>query len=264
MRHLAKTLISLILIAGAAHAQGAFYEILASSNAAPACTLPTLTTAGAAYDNVQIAALGTSCAPGCTNGQTVTSWADQSPAGHNYTGGSVTYQTPGINGHDAVSLNGSQFMGLPGTTTLGAGSQTMLAIFKNSATTPEGVLYGQDIAVGALGWHTSESGKLQGLDQDFVAGLGTGNAATDTAWHYAIVNFSNGGGCTFTLDGVSDGTCSSTATITVGNRAIGNSPGGTFFTGSIERILHISGHTGFLNGTDITGLIGYGHCNSGI
>jgi len=175
--------------------------------------------------------VGVTCTSGCSNGNTVTSWADQSGNANTLTcTGGTTYVTSAINGLAAVAFNGTSGVCTFGTAiNLCAGESIYTELKATNATVNSEIVGGASATFGYI-----LNGTLsleQSIERDNVQALGAGNTAADTNFHQINQTWAgaSSGAITFRLGRATDGTPASANTCTGNSANIGENVAATLF-----------------------------------
>jgi hypothetical protein len=199
---------------------------------------------------------GVTCTGGCTNGATVTAWADQSGNGNNLTttGSVLTYSTGAINGLPAINFPsiGSGFPtgnSFTFTTPLNLATSTIFVTLQMTTNAYKMTLIsGLTNSMTYFFKGNAGGGTEQGSDKTFVSNLINGTAAPDTNWHQMNLTLVASTSQALRLGRASDGTNTSTTTVTGNETLIGyNAQSGANsctlpnpceeFTGNVQEII---------------------------
>jgi len=192
--------------------------------------------------------VGSNCGGACSDGNTMTSWADQSGLGNNGTNGAgaggfacgtaPVYHTAQLSGLPAATFGGTNTcMELTSAINLQTAS-TIFAVVKLAATAGTYTVIGGGANALAYWMNGGGSGKEQGLIKTGIAVLGNGTAAADTSWHQINASYDNTT-ATFQIDAASDGTAAPGVAITANEVAVGVNlgAGGDWLNGQIAELI---------------------------
>lgn len=214
---------------------------------------------------------GVTCSGGCTNGASVTSWADQSGNSRTATtaSGTLTYNTAQINGLPAISEASAAWATIGGTTIPANGHETIFVVFNSSGTTVKGFIGSSSNGLTYYVQTTNTSGSAFGLDEASSLFLGgtTGALTMNTGtWYQAnVAHQSTFGGLPSIQFRLSRANI--TSTLSANNNANGSNQVFTYasstdpFIGSIAEIIY---YTSLLSGGNITTNETYLNCRYGI
>jgi hypothetical protein len=220
--------------------------------AATGCSLSYTTNLAAWYK----ADTGLTCTSGCTTGNAVTAWADQSGNSNNLTGsGSPTFQSAQVNSLPAVQFisASNQFFTL-GTginmSSAGSAAGSIFFVYKLLDTSNTGRTLLGDSGNGGLAYWAAKGGsKAQGADKSGVVQIAAGTASSDASWKQVNMIWVNGTSYAFRLNRAADGSGSSSDSLGTGvtENTIGKQSSGEYFWGQIAEVLIFNANIGTTN-----------------
>jgi hypothetical protein len=227
--------LALILIATILFCSGQIVQQIVSAPAPVSnCGSPASTSLVAWYE----ANAGLTCTSGCSNGNVVTAWADQSSSANNltaYLGNGGVYEGSQINGLPAVEFNGTNSQYTFGSDINLQSGLSIFAVYKLNSTsqTLNNIITGNQS--GSFNYFGSAAAtKKQGAYLNNISTLGLGNTTANTSWHQTNVTYNNTT-INFRLGEASDGSATPSAAITANEQVI--STGGTPFNGYIAELI---------------------------
>lgn len=203
---------------------------------------------------------GTTCTGGCTSGNPVTVWADQSGNANDLTEVSTpaNFESGQINGLPSLRFDGISSV-YDFTTPFQLNSTTMFVVLKLASTTNKNALIGG--AAGSYTYWFGNSTAEQAADVTVTAALGNGTASADLNWHQVNINIVAATSITYRLGSASDGSASF-STATSGNQTeVGLSGGNPYFSGDVAEIII---YDASLSGGNVSTVESYLNCRYGI
>ena len=187
---------------------------------------------------------GLTCTGGCTSGNAVTQWNDQSSNMNNLTCSSCgLYESAQINSNPAVRFDGSANFYSFGTSINLQTADTIFVVFKSSAgsaahsstfvsgTAAGSISYENGLVNGGAGNGNAQSLYITSFQE-------TGTALADTSWHQANMSY-NATTITFRINETLDKTASLSTAVTANETTVGYYAeyGSDFFQGDIAAII---------------------------
>jgi hypothetical protein len=184
---------------------------------------------------------GLTCTGGCSNGNSVTAWADQSSNGNNLactSCGIYESSTVGGGSHSTVQLNGTSNFYTFGSA-LSQGAITVFVVIRLTSDSGDTTLLGGSPASWGYAIPRASGGCEQATGLTNIAWIGCGTTAPDTLWHQMNVTFDGTATTAFRLGESADGGSSASSVTTNPVTALGYSPAGgnMYFPGYIAEVL---------------------------